>query len=226
MSQQQSSATLPAYAARSPLLRALAHIVSYICHPVFMPTIMALVLYHLAPVSFKVITPDIFYRRWLPIIAFITLFFPLVTLLLMKGLGFVTDIRLPTTKDRIIPLLATMIYYFWTSHVFANLPGVPPVLRILLLGNFWGIILLFLGNIFVKVSMHTTAAGAMLGIIIVLMIMSPVNMIVPFFVALIIAGIIGTARLLLGAHTRGDVWLGYILGIIAQLGAFVWVVYI
>lgn len=210
----------------SKVLRLLATIVSYICHPVFMPTVMAIVVYNLAPVSFKVISPDIFYKKWLLIIAFITIFFPLVTLLLMKGLGFVESIHLRTSKDRIIPLIATMIYYFWISHVFANIPGVPVILRVLLLGNFWGIILLFIANIFVKVSMHTCAAGAMVGILIVLMIISPVNMIMPLFIALVIAGFIGSARLMLGAHTRGDIWLGYIIGVIVQLGAYVYIQYL
>ena len=41
-----------------------------------------------------------------------------------------------------------MIYYFWVSHVFNSMPGVvvPLVLKVLLLGNFWGIIVLFIIN--------------------------------------------------------------------------------
>jgi membrane-associated phospholipid phosphatase len=77
-------------------------------------------------------------------------------------------------------------------------------------------------NIFTKISMHTAAAGGMIGIIIVLMIISPVNMVTPLFAALVIAGIIGSARLVVGAHQKGDVWLGYIIGILAQLCAYVY----
>jgi membrane-associated PAP2 superfamily phosphatase len=68
--------------------------------------------------------------------------------------------------------------------------------------------------------MHAVAAGGMIGILVVLMILSPVSMVLPFFAALIIAGIIGTARMLLGAHTRAEIWLGYIVGIVVQLGAY------
>ncbi len=84
--------------------------------------------------------------------------------------------------------------------------------------------MIFMVNIFVKVSMHTTAAGGMLGLVIVLMIISPVNMAVPLFIALLIAGLVGTARLLLGAHKRGDVWLGYLIGIIVQVAAYFYLV--
>ena len=60
----------------------------------------------------------------------------------------------------------------------------------------------------------------MIGILLVLMMTSPVNMTLPLFVAIAVAGIIGTARMILGAHQRGDIWLGYIIGILVQLGAY------
>jgi hypothetical protein len=55
-----------------------------------------------------------------------------------------------------------------------------------------------------------------------LMTMSSANMVLPLFAAIFIAGIIGTARMILGAHQRGDIWLGYIIGILVQLGAYVY----
>ncbi len=130
---------------------------------------------------------------------------------------------MPTTKERIIPLLSTMIFYFWISHVFNSMAGVVPLpLKVLLLGNFWGIILVFLVNIFTRISMHTSAAGGMIGILIVMQIVGNANMIIPIFIALVLAGIIGTARMILGAHQRGDVWLGYIIGIVVQLAAYLY----
>jgi hypothetical protein len=77
----------------------------------------------------------------------------------MKPLGFISSYKMPTARERTIPLMATMIFYFWISHVFNNMAGaVPQVLKVLLLGNFWGIIVVFIVNIFTRVSMHTSAA--------------------------------------------------------------------
>ena len=92
----------------------------------------------------------------------------------------------------------------------------------LLLGNFWGIIAVFMVNIFTKISMHTTVAGAMIGIMLVLMWNGHVNISIPLLISIIIAGVVGTARLILGAHQRGDIWLGYVIGILVQLGAYVY----
>jgi hypothetical protein len=213
-----SKATETTEKQQSKLLRILATAASYLFHPVFMPTVMAIVLYNLSPTSFAGVNSGAFGKMLLPIILN-TLFFPLIATLLMKALGFIESIQMTNTKDRIMPLLATMIFYFWAYSVFKSI-NASLLLRILLLGSFWGVIAVFMINIFVKISMHTAAAGSMLGILVVLMFISPVNMVLPFFIALIIAGIIGSSRMILGAHTNAEIWLGYIIGILVQVGAY------
>jgi hypothetical protein len=222
MIQVQKATPLPQPNLQPKALRVLANIVSYICHPIFMPLVMAYVVYRLVPAEFAGLPPKDIGLKFINI-GYTAVFFPLFSIFLMKQLGFISSYKMPQARERTIPLMATMIFYFWVSHVFNNMPGVVPfAFKVLLLGNFWGIILLFMANIFTKVSMHTAAAGGMIGIIIVLMIISPANMSVPLFIAIIIAGIIGAARMILGVHQRGDIWLGYIIGVIVQLGAYVY----
>jgi hypothetical protein len=187
-----------------------------------MPLARAYVVYVLMPAEFAGLNPKQIGFLFINI-GYTSTFFPLFSILLMKKLGFISSYHMPSARERTGPLMATMIFYFWVSHVFNSMPGVVPfALKVLLLGNLWGIILLFMANIFTKVSMHTAAAGGMIGIIIVLMIISPANMTAPLFIAIILAGVIGTARMILGAHQRGDIWLGYIIGIVVQLGAYVY----
>ena len=220
-SEQITSTRQPA--TQPAALRLFANIISYLCHPVFFPLVMAFVLYKLTPASFEGV-PQKQLGLWFLSIAITAVFFPLFSIALMKPLGFIENFKMPTAKERTIPLMVSMIFYFWVSHVFNVMPGtpVPLVLKVLLLGNFWGIICLFMINIFTKISMHTATAGGMVGIIIVLMILSPANMVIPLFVSIIIAGIIGTGRMILGSHQKGDIWLGYIIGILVQLGAYVY----
>lgn len=203
----------------SKALRILATTISYLFHPVFMPTIMCIALYLLSPVSFKSLTPELLKFR-LATVVLLTVFFPLFSVVLMKKLGFITSIHMRDPKDRIIPLITIMIFYFWVQQVFSNLKDSPEIIKILMLGAFWGIVLLFLVSIFFKISMHATAAGGMVGILIVLMFSSPVNMLAPLLVSFVLAGIIGTARLILGEHRQPQIWLGYLLGILVQLAAW------
>lgn len=203
-------------------LQVLANIISYVFHPTFMPVVMTIVLFKLAPQSFAGFNVIDFGRQPLPLIAPIiisTIFFPIISVLLMKGLGFVESIKLENPKDRIIPLIATMTFYFWVYNVMSN-TNAPFLLKVLLLGSFWAVIAIFMINIFFKISMHTTAAGGAIGMIVGLLLYSPVNMVLPLFITIIVAGIIGTARLLLAAHSQSQVWLGYIVGFIVQLAAY------
>lgn len=202
----------------SPILRKLSSFVSYLLHPVFMPLIMAYVIYLITPVSFVQYEPKELTLLFIQI-AVSTIFFPLLVVLLLKGLGFIKSIFMRNQKERIIPVLATMICYWWISHVFKNIDA-PVELQILMRGAYWGMIVLFICSIFFKISMHTIAAGGMLGMLIVLLMLSPVRMTIPLFLGIFIAGLSGTARLLLGAHTQFEVWAGYILGILVMLGAY------
>ncbi len=216
----QSQSALPN---NSPALRGMANVISFVFHPVFMPVVMAMIVYKIAPEGFVGMSSKQVGLAFVSI-AVSTVLFPLFSILLMKPLGFISSYKMPTARERTIPLMATMIFYFWISHVFNNMAGaVPQVLKVLLLGNFWGIIVVFIVNIFTRVSMHTSAAGGMLGILFVLLITGSANMILPLLVALLVSGIIGKSRLILGAHQRGDVWLGYIVGIVVQIGAYIYV---
>lgn len=204
----------------SKRLRLPAKIISYLFHPTFMPTIMSVVIIYLCRNQFAAV--DRAARvQWVGNIALNTIFFPIVLVLLLKALNFISSIQLHDRKERIIPLIGTMVFYFWAAHTISEIAA-PLVLRVLMLGAFWGIILLFLVNIFTKISMHTTAAGGAIGVLIVLMMISSINVSLPFLLVLFFAGVVGTARLVLQAHRPVELWLGYGVGLIVQLAAYMY----
>jgi hypothetical protein len=212
-----------------PALRGVASVISYVFHPVFMPVLLSVILWRLMPAPFAGI-PSRKLTFGLISLASTTIFFPLFTVALLKALGFIQSIHMRVARDRVIPLIATMTFYFWAQQVFSHPFKIegrelfwPLIIRILLLGSFWGVILLFLGSIFFKISMHTTAAGGAIGIMIVLLFLSPINMLTALFATIIIGGIVGTARLILREHTGAELWMGYAIGLIVQLGAWLYV---
>ncbi|WP_118950151.1 hypothetical protein [Taibaiella helva] len=199
-------------------LRGPSRVISYIFHPVFMPTIMAILVSYLNRAAFAAL--DMPHRlQLLGNIALNTILFPILTTLLLKALGFIDSIQMHKSKDRIIPLIATMIFYFWAYLIMKNVQA-PLSLRVLMLGAFWGVIAVFIINIFVKISMHTAAAGGVLGIVLVVMMISHINLFLPLLLALLIGGIIGTARMVLQAHKPSEVWLGYLVGVLVQVAAY------
>lgn len=212
----------------SKVLRVLANVVSYLLHPMFAAVMMTYMLYLLSPVTFVQYEKNdqVVFGGGIDLvliqIAISTIVFPVIVVLILKGLGMIESIQMRTRKERIIPLIASMVFYWWVSHVFKS-NDAPVILQTVLRGAYWSLILVFLASIFFKVSMHTAAAGGMLGILTILLVTSPVEMSIPFFIGILVAGIIGTARMLLGAHTQFEVWIGYALGFVAQFAAYWWI---
>jgi hypothetical protein len=202
----------------SKATRNFSLLISFIFHPVFLPTILTYGMYYFVSAQFAGIEPRMFNMHLL-MIFMSTAFFPILGVFLMKALDFVESIHLYKPRDRFIPLAFCMLCYFGTYYFFKQ-NNAPFLLNLLLLGSFLNIVALFLVNIFFKISMHTTGAGGMLGMLIVLMILSPVSLALPLFLGLLIAGMVGTARMLLKAHHSSEIWLGYLLGMVVQLAAY------
>jgi len=184
-----------------------------------LPTV-AIFISFLAPNNFVALSEQVKWQ-WLAIITLNTVFFPLLATLLMKALGFIESIKLKTTKERIMPLIASMIFYFWAYQVFKNFQS-PLIFKIYFLVNFLVIIGVFMFNIFTKISMHAAAAGGALGVVLILSIIGKINIMTAIVVFTLIAGLIGTSRVVLKAHRQADIWMGYAVGLIAQFVAYWW----
>jgi len=195
------------------------HIISYLFHPVFMPAAMTVLLYYYNKAEFISINNTTPF--WFGIILVNSIAFPLLLTFLLRKLNFIKSIRMEDAKDRIIPLIGTMIFYFWAYQVFKSIQA-PFLMRNLLLGCFWGIIAVFIVNIFFKISMHTAAAGGAAGFGMLMVLYQQNDLLLPFMIILLAAGLVGTARMKLGAHIGLEIWLGYITGIAAQLAAYVY----
>ena len=203
-----------------PVIRALAHIISVIFHPLFIASYVAAFLVYIHPYAFAGVG-----ERWkffkLLTVVFNTAFIPAFAVFLMWRLRLVESIYLRTQRDRMIPYLAVMICFFWAWWVSRNQPDNPPFFVEFLLGSFLAICASWMANIYVKVSMHTTAAGGLV-VFFLLQAFSPYDTTgVYFSIALLVAGLIGTARLIISNHSPGEVYLGYILGAVSQLVATV-----
>lgn len=201
-------------------LQIMAKFISVILHPVFMPLISCLFLYYLLPQSFTSVKPKVL-SGWVGMMVINTIIFPIIMILLLKGLGFIKSIYLRDVKERVIPLIGTMVFYFWPYLVAKNVAA-PEAAKILLLGNFWGIVVVFIITIFFKISMHTSGIGSLLGFIVVLMILSQSFFLIPLLLVVLMIAIIFWARYAVSAHTMRELWMGLLVGVVAQFGAYLY----
>jgi hypothetical protein len=174
-------------------LKILAKIISYIFHPVFIPVYVSVFLINLQPYLYSGIDP-LERKMMIPRFIVIYTFFPLVSVLLLRGLNFIESIQLKTQRDRIIPYIICMIYYFGIWYFIKRADATPHYFIVFTLATFLGCIGGFFANIFIKVSMHAIAAGLMSAFIILVGLNQDFNFGLYISIAVLLTGIICTAR--------------------------------
>ena len=200
-----------------PALQIFARIVSYIFHPLFVPVYVGWFFIYVARLFPGLSEWD----KSKLLISFTVNYtvLPLVTILLAKGLGFIQSVYLKTQKDRIIPYVATGIFYFWVWYVFKN-QSVLKELVMFSLAIFLASSMGLLVNNYIKVSMHTISAGVVVTLFIILGLTAAYNYGPYISIVFLLAGLVCTARLINSDHHPVEVYAGLLLGITAQLIAY------
>ncbi len=201
------------------VVKIFAHLFSYIFHPLFIPlyAVCFLVYYH--PSYFSGFNPYDKYKLVLTTVLN-TVFFPAFAVLLMKGLGFIQSIFLRTQPDRIGPYLATMIFYFWAARVFFKFePQLAPVLPSFMTGVLITTVVGLLSNIYFKISMHAMGVGGLVGLFLLVMQSNSMLMTWPLCIALLMAGLVCTSRLVVSDHQPREIYLGLLAGLLCQFTA-------
>jgi hypothetical protein len=200
--------------------RLSGQLISVIFHPLFIPGYITAFLLYLDPLAF--VGEDDWHKTIkLLSVVISTALFPAFTVMLLKLLGFASSISLNTQKERIIPIVASMVYYFWIFYVSIHQPDNPSELVEMLCAVFISSIIALSANNFIKISLHTIAMGILAGFFIYISFNSLLPMALPLAIALFIAGLVGTARLLCSDHTMKELVWGYLTGIISMVIAII-----
>lgn len=189
---------------------------SYIFHPLFIPTYIFLFLMWQFPYEFADISPwqlklKLFSTFWL------TAFFPAFAVFLLWRLKFSSSIFLRTQKERIIPYFITMFFYWWMYYLSKNQTNQPAVLGFFYFGIFWCSIIGVIINNFIKISLHTMAIAGAATAMFLFGIHYGVNINLYVITTLLLCGIVITARIIAGQHTNLELYSGLALGAACQL---------
>jgi hypothetical protein len=205
------------------IIRFIAHVVSVVFHPLFIPAIGAWFLAFVQPGYFTGISP---HEKTMIVIrvAYNTIFFPALVVVLLKALGFSKSILLKTQKERIVPYIATNIFYFWIFLVFRNQPEVPVILTSFVFGAFLASSAALIANIYYKISMHALGVGALCGLIFIIIFSGfTYSVFLTTMLIFLITGIVCTSRLIVSDHKPFDIYSGILISVICQLIAFAFI---
>ena len=137
-------------------------------------------------------------------------------------------------SERIGPLIVTGTFYLWLFVNIKDNSNIPDAFSFFVLGSTIALFLSLLLNSFTKISLHTVGMGGLLaGTFFIRYFFSYDSFFVylPFgalnihtnlvlLLVIVMAGAVGTSRLLLNAHNTFDVYGGYIVGVFSQIVAF------
>jgi hypothetical protein len=199
----------------SRLIRFIAHFFSFLFHPLFISTYVFAFLIYIHPSVFEGVDTHTKSLRMFSMILF-TLFFPCLSIFLAWRLKLIKSLKLANRQDRLVGFIVTMFFYFWTSYVFRNLPDTPPVAAHFVLGTFLAVCGAWMCTIFYKVSLHAVAMGGLIAFSILFGRQDPYVSGIYITIPVLVAGIVCSSRLILGAHNRFEMVTGFFVGILMQ----------
>lgn len=187
-----------------------ARILSVLLHPVFMPTYIVWALLSMDPGLAYFIHPD---RRMIPLfmLALMSAAFPLASIQLLVRARVIESLELHRREDRIIPFALTLIYYVISWYLLFRTP-LHPAVPAVMAGASAALLLTLVITLQWKISAHMVGIGGMLGALAAINSLHALDLLPVLAAVIVLAGLLGTARLLSSDHTQGQVIAGVLLG--------------
>ncbi len=203
-------------------LRLAAQLVSYLFHPLFIPTYFMLYLIKVMPFEFVGITDWQLKMRMFSVF-WLTAFFPAFAVFLLWRLKFSESIFLRTQKERVIPYVITMFFYWWMYYLSRNFTDQPLALKFFYFGIFIATSLGLIVNNFIKVSLHAIGVSGLLMAVLLVSFYYPINNFIWVAASILLSSVVVSARMIVSDHTKQELIIGFAIGIVTQLIAYFWV---
>lgn len=199
-------------------MKILAQFFSHLFHPIFIP---AYAIYFLVFTCAPALLQDS--TEVLPLFLNVLInavFFPLITVILLRALNFIKSIDVAERSERIMVYIPTMMFLFWAYQVLNK--EFHPIFGDVMLGAFLALAVAFVAiAIEDKISAHTIGMGGLFAIVLIATRYATVDLSVYLFLTIFIAGAVGTSRLILEAHTHREVYKGYLVGFLCMALALI-----
>lgn len=193
-------------------MKVFLKIIAYIFHPILIPIYGSLIYYL---VTKKYTSLEMQVGNLLPIFI-LTVVIPIICFLILRNIGIVNSVFMSTTKERKYPIYISIILLFMIIYKVLPINYTPELYYYfigLILALTTSLLLLFIKF---KTSMHMLGIGSLIMYLINLSLHFEINLTLSLSVLVLFAGIIASTRLYFKAHSKLEVIVGLLIGIVAQ----------
>ena len=190
----------------------VARITSIVFTPFSIPFLAFLVLFLF---SYLRIMPILYKGIVLGIVYCFTILTPTITIFLFRKINGFARQELSERKKRYVPILLTIISYVFCLLMMRKL-NIPWYMTGIIFVSLVISIICILVNLKWKLSEHMAGMGGIIGGLVSLSALVSYNPVVWVCRFILIAGILGSARIVLGHHTLGEVLSGFVVGLVCS----------
>ena len=190
----------------------VARITSIVFTPFSIPFLAFLVLFLF---SYLRIMPILYKGSVLGIVYCFTILTPTITIFLFRKINGFARQELSERKKRYVPILLTIISYVFCLLMMRKL-NIPWYMTGIIFVSLVISIICILVNLKWKLSEHMAGMGGIIGGLVSFSALFSYNPVVWLCLFILIAGILGSARIVLGHHTLGEVLSGFVVGLVCS----------
>ena len=186
-----------------------AKVLSVLFTPFYLPILGLLILFifsylSLLPWTYKLFLLLMFYL--------FTVFLPTALIRLYRRYQGWTLIELGSRERRAIPYVISIFSYLLCYYIMAA-THVPHFMGSILIAALVIQVACAIINLFIKISTHTAAIGGVTGALLAFSVIFSFNPVWWLCIVLLLAGMVGTSRMILRQHSLRQVVLGYLAGV-------------
>ena len=181
-----------------------------------MPTVGTMVYFLLIPNSFAS-------DQKITVLSFVfvlTYLIPLFMLFFLKRIRLIKSYKLPTAKERKLPLLLMVFLFFFLGKSLQNISNLRDLSLLFFSTSLALLSLYILLYIKLKASIHLLSLGLATGFLMLLSYKYGQSFLLIIILHIFLAGLLGSARLKLNAHKPIEIYTGFFLGIIASFATY------
>lgn len=190
-----------------------AQVISAIFTPFSIPFLAFVILFifsylRIMPLQYKLIVLGVVYC--------FTILMPTLTIFIFRKINGFSPKDLVERKRRYVPFILTITSYIFCLMMMHRL-NIPWYMTGIILAALVMMIICVIVNLKWKLSEHMAGAGAVVGGLVAFSALFGLNPVGWLCLFILVAGVLGTARIILQHHTLGEVMGGFAVGIICSL---------